>query len=136
MIQMWDKCIITKFNPSIKFLELYALTAAVLQWIYRFKNNRVILFCDNISVMQMINKATSSCKHCMNLIRIVILESLKQNVRIYAKYVSSKDNAISDALSRNQMARFVKLTKDLEMDENSMPVPSTIWPMCKVWCEF
>ena len=136
MVQMWDTSFITKFKPSIEFLELYVLMAAVLQWIYRFKNNRVILFCDNISVMQMINKTTSSCKHCMNLIRIVVLESLNQNVRIYAKYVSSKDNAISDSLSRNQMARFIKLTKDLKMDENPTPVPSIIWPMHKVWCEF
>ena len=44
-----------KFKPSIEYLELYAVTAAVLTWIHQFKNRRIILFCDNQSVVDMIN---------------------------------------------------------------------------------
>ena len=58
-----------------------------------------MLFCDNTSAVEMINNTTSSCQNCMVLIRILVLESLKSNVRVFAKYISSKANAYSDALS-------------------------------------
>ena len=62
MYQLWDPVFISKFNPSIEYLELFAVTAAVLKWIDQFKNRRIILFCDNKSVVDMINFTTTSCK--------------------------------------------------------------------------
>ena len=35
---------ITKYEPSIEYLELFALLATVLNWIHRFQNRRIILF--------------------------------------------------------------------------------------------
>ena len=51
-----------KYNPSIEYLELFALTAAVLTWGSKLKNRRITIFCDNLSVVCMINndKVTSS----------------------------------------------------------------------------
>ena len=51
----WDKYFIEKYDPSIGYLELYAVTVAVVLWIERFKNRRVAIFCDNMSVVNMIN---------------------------------------------------------------------------------
>ena len=42
-------------DPSIEFLELYAVTVAVVTWIYRFRNRRIVLFCDNQAAVAMIN---------------------------------------------------------------------------------
>ena len=42
-------------KPSIQFLELFALTAGVLAWGHRFMNKRIIIFCDNESIVSMIN---------------------------------------------------------------------------------
>ena len=47
VIQRWPKEFLEKNNPSIEYLELYAVTAAVLTWIHQFRNRRIILFCDN-----------------------------------------------------------------------------------------
>ena len=47
----------------------------------------------------MVNNSTSSCKNCMVLLRHIILESLVQNVRVYAKFVKSVENGKADALS-------------------------------------
>ena len=69
-------------KPSIEFLELYAVTAAVLSWIHQYKNSRIILFCDNQSVVDMINITSTSCRHCMVLIRMIVLKGLIENVRI------------------------------------------------------
>ena len=47
MFSQWDEDFIENNDPSIAYLELYALTAGVMQWIHRFRNRRIILFCDN-----------------------------------------------------------------------------------------
>ena len=92
MYQQWDLKFMLQHKPSIKFAELYAVLAGLITWVHRFRNRRIILFCDNESVCKMINKNTSSCKQCMSLTRILVLYSLQENVRIFAKHLSSRDN--------------------------------------------
>ena len=69
---------------SIAYLELYALTVCIMKWIHIFKNRRIILFTDNKSVRDMINTTSSNCANCMILIRMIVLKSLIENVRIFA----------------------------------------------------
>ena len=85
--KMWDTKFVSMVKPSIEYLELFAVIAGILFWIKRFQNCRIVLYCDNISVVYMLNKSTSSCMNCMALIRLITLECLLQNMRIYAKYV-------------------------------------------------
>ena len=127
----WDQQFIKEQKPSIEFLELWALTAGVLSWIHRFKNRKIYLFCDNKTVRDAINRASSRCKNCMILIRLITLKSLLFNVRVYVKYVKSKDNILTDALSRGQMIRF--RSHGQHMDENPTPILGDIWPLSKVW---
>ena len=101
----WDKTFMNQVQPSIEFLELYAVTIGVLNWIQRFANKRIIIFCDNISVVYMINRNMSSCKQCLSLIRIIVLESMKYNACIFANYVSSKNNFFADCLSHLKIDR-------------------------------
>ena len=81
----WDMELCKELSLSIEYLELFAVLVGVLNWIKLFQNRRIILFCDNESVVQMINNSSSKCKHCMMLIRIFIAESLTRNVRIFAR---------------------------------------------------
>ena len=62
MYTPWDRMFILDNKPSIEFLELYGVTAAVLTWIHRFQNHRICLFCDNMGVVHMINSLSSHCK--------------------------------------------------------------------------
>ena len=62
-------------EPSIEYLELYAVMIAVKLWLKKFKNKRIILFCDNEAVVHMINDTSSKCKNCMVLLRILVLEN-------------------------------------------------------------
>ena len=55
MAACWDEYFIIEKDPSIVYLELFAVMAAVLNWIKRLKNQIVILFCDNMSSVYMIN---------------------------------------------------------------------------------
>ena len=58
----WDSQFIIDHEPSIEFLELYAVVIGIFLWIHKFKNKRIFLFCDNMSVVYMINKCTSFSK--------------------------------------------------------------------------
>ena len=131
----WDPQFIQTYDPSIAYLELYALTVGVVNWIHKFRNKRVVLFCDNQSVVWMVNSTTAHSKRCMILIRIIVLQSLMNNVRIFAKYVRSKDNILSDSLSRNRLDLFWKRCKFLSKEMNALrtPIPEQLWPMTKVW---
>ena len=128
---VWDRSFMKRFQPSIEFLELFGVVVAVLNWIKLFPNRVIYLYCDNQSVKNMINNQTSLCKQCMRLLRFIVLEGLLRNVRIYAHYIRSKDNILSDALSRLQFQRFWKAGPHMRpLPED---VPEQIWPLDKVW---
>ena len=95
----WDTNFCEEVQPSIEYLELFAVTVAVLNWLKFFKNKRIALFSDNQAVVNMINNSASKCKNCMILIRMIVLEGLTCNTRVFARFVWSKDNGKVDALS-------------------------------------
>ena len=126
----WEKEFLQK-EPSIEFLELYALTAGVITWISKFRNSKVALFCDNMGVVHMVNSMTSKCSKCMVLIRLLALEGLRHNVKLTVCYVETKMNGKADALSRLDPECFRKLGPSME--ENATSIPDEIWPVSKVW---
>ena len=133
---MWNEGypnFIKECQPSIEFLELYALCAGVFTWEAddALVNGRVILFCDNMAVVHMINEMTSGCQNCMYLIRLLVLNCLKFNRRLSAHYIKSRKNCLSDALSRNQMERFRKVGPHMNQEPDKLS--ETIWPLSKVW---
>ena len=127
----WQADFMVKAEPSIEYLELFGVTVAVDLWIHKFENQRICLFCDNMSVVHMINNNSSKCKNCMVLIRLITLKGMIHNVRIFAKHVSTKDNGKADALSRLDFKRFWSL--DPGMDEKCTEIPRHLWPLDKIW---
>ena len=77
--RIWNTNFLMEQDPSIEFLELYALTVGVLTWQSNLVNNRFIIFCDNQAVMGMVNNMTSKCPQCMKLIRILTRNGLQCN---------------------------------------------------------
>ena len=102
----WGRTFVLQNSPSIAFLELFTLVAAILTWGDRLINIRVVTWCDNETVKHAVNKLTSGCEQCMKLIRLLTLDNLKNNRRVFVKYVKSRDNVLADALSCLDFARF------------------------------
>ena len=100
---IWGECI-QKLDLSMEFLELFAVLVVVLNWVHRYRNRRIILFCDNQSVVAMVNSTTSSCKNCLALLRRLVLHCMTQNVRVFAKYINTKVNVDADLISRGKIA--------------------------------
>ena len=125
---LWDKQFLEQNDPSIEFLELYAVVVGIILWLNLYPNRRILLFCDNESVVYMINKQSSKCKNCMMLIRIITLQSLICNTRVYAQHVSTRLNGRADVLSRNDVDRFKSWsrTRGIQIDEFCTPTPKIL----------
>ena len=98
----WDAEFIRRFSPGIEFMELIALVVGVLLWGEQKSliNAKVVIFCDNQSVMHMVNDLSSGNSRCMKLLCILALNCIKNNRKLKVCYVKSADNKTADALSR------------------------------------
>ena len=134
-IMQWDETFIDNFEPSINYLELYGVTVAVLLWAKHFRNQKIWISCDNMSVVHMLNNNSSNCKQCMVLIRIIVIHSMVFNVRIMAKHVKGILNTVPDMLSRLKYKQFKKLCREKNLKFNKAPeeVPADLIPMSKLW---
>ena len=128
----WPELFIKTQNPSIQFLELFGLVVAVFNWSEQLQNSRSIIFCDNDAVVKMVNKNSSSCKHCMYLLRMLVLRSLLYNMRIFTKHIYGHLNVLADDLSRLRIDSFRKSAPP-EMALHADPIPEELWPIDKVW---
>ena len=128
----WLADFIEKSNPSIAYVELYALVAGILTWSHLLTNTRITVFCDNESVVKMTNHITSGSKNCMHLIRLLTLDNLKRNRRVFAKHIDTKSNSLADSLSRLQFRRFWRLAPQ-NTEKLPSPLPGEIWPVDKIY---
>ena len=124
----------TKYNPSIEFLELIALTIAVLTWTQEpeLGNGRVTIFCDNKAVVHMINNTASSCRQCRKLIWILVKDGIRRNRRLFCKHIKTSENILSDALSRLDYPRFWRHAQPTMKSLPDHP-DQRLWPLEKIW---
>lgn len=105
----WDLDLISDYDPSIQFLELFALSVGITLFSEHLRDMRVRIYCDNQAVLNMVNNGSSACKHCMLLIRHITLCALKNNVVYDVRYINTKDNAFADLLSRMKHVEFLNI---------------------------
>ena len=133
----WEPGFIKRYEGSIniEFLELFALCTGIFTWINHFTNHRIIVFCDNQSIVSMVNNMTSGCKFCMMLIRELTLKCLKANLRVFARHVKEVRNILSDSLSRQDLPHFFRHAASINWKLNDSPTEtsSELWPLSKFW---
>ena len=131
----WEFNFIKKYKPSIAYLELYAMCVGIFTWAEKLTNIRMVVFIDNKSARDMINSTSSNCKHCMKLLRLLTLNNLMYNRRVFARYVESKANELADDLSRMKIGSFFRAARRLNKKVNAEPdpLPNELWPLSKLW---
>ena len=132
LYKQWETDFIKLCKPSIEYLELYALTAGLLTWGHLLTNQHILVYCDNSAVVSMINNTTSSCKNCMYLLRLIVLNNLIYNRRVFAQHVKTQDNFLADSMSHLQFKRFWNLAP-AGMDRNPSKISPLIWLLTKIW---
>ena len=98
-----------KSGISIVWQELYPIYLACRLWGAQWTTKRIVFFCDNESVVHILNQKTSKSQKIMDLLRPIVLCTLENNFTFTAKHVRGLDNSIADSLSRFQMGRFKQL---------------------------
>ena len=128
----WEEGFIKNCNPTIGYLELFALCAGIFTWADKLKNGRFQVWCDNQWTQTMVNNGTSSCHNCCYLLRMLTLNNLCFNRRIRVEYVDTKTNLLSDALSRLQFDRFFRNAPE-NVKRFPEQLPAEIWPVSRIW---
>ena len=105
----WNIDFLNTFDPSIDFLELYAIVVSVFHFAKESRNRSIICYSDNTPAVQAINKFSSPSHQLMLLIRPLALLCMNFNVTVKAKYIPGPLNKVADALSRFQMQQFQRL---------------------------
>ena len=107
---------------SIEWQELFPIVVACAIWYPHFSGKRLQFWCDNETVVSIINSGHSKAPRIMDLVRLLVLLSMKYNFFVRAQHVPGVSNAIADALSRFQVQRFRELAPHAD------PHPCTIPP--------
>lgn len=90
-------------NPQdISFLELVPIVLAFTVWDHPLQNKKINLHIDNLALVHIINKQSSSSDKVMSLIGLLVLVTLINTIQLKGQYVPGKHNARADAISRQQ----------------------------------
>lgn len=100
---------------SINWRELYALVKAAATWAGRLANKRVLFYCDNISVVHIIQNGTSRVPEMMDLVRALFFICERNNIECACTHITTTDNNVADALSRLQFTRFWELDPNADV---------------------
>lgn len=113
------------FTSDITVLELFPILVAVFVWGTHLVNKKIRFNCDNMAVVEILNKLSSKSELVMCLVRLLTLHCMKLNILIKASHVPGHNNKICDALSRFQQTRFRELAPNA--DPQPCPVPEFLW---------
>ena len=130
--ERWPRDYIETYNPSIAYLELYALCVAVFAWQDKLKNCRIAIYCDNGGIKDVVNDMSSRCKQNMVLVRMLALNNIIHNRRLFVDHIRSEKNILADRLSRQNFREFWRYAP-----ANTKPwpekIPQELNPVDKLW---
>ena len=91
---------ILRLNLDINQLECMVVTICLGLWGNSFSRKKITLFCDNNVTIAAINSGFSRNEQIQRCLRKIHLICAKFSFKIKMEYLTSKQNKISDALSR------------------------------------
>ena len=117
-------------STHITVKELFPIVLLVELWGPYFENRRILFFCDNAAVVDVINKQSSRDPTVMILVRRFVLSSLRHNFLFRARHIPGAQNVLADKLSRFQFQAARQMAPWLD------PAPTPIPPaLLSIACE-
>ena len=95
-----------QYHITVK--ELFPIVLSLEFWADQLQNQCIIFHCDNSSIVQVINKQTSKEKTLMNLVRRLVVQTMKFNIMFKAEFLYSAENHLADKISRQQITEFLQ----------------------------
>ncbi|XP_075336600.1 uncharacterized protein LOC142397143 [Odontesthes bonariensis] len=101
-------------TESSAFYEIIPIAAACCLWGHLWRRKRISARCNNLAMVEAINKGRSSVKSIMPYIRRITWQSVTENFILSARHVPGHSNLIADALSRSKFQVFRRLCPSAE----------------------
>ena len=79
--------------------ELFPIVPALKMWSSHLRNRRLLILCDNQSVVYIINNLSSRDSSLMSLVRMMTVTIMQFNIVIRANHVPGKHNVVVDVIS-------------------------------------
>jgi hypothetical protein len=111
-------------DKHINWKEAYAILVALAKWGPQAQGSKITFMCDNQAIVDAINK-TSIRGEAINPLQLILLAAASFDIDIEAKWLSSEENWIADALSRFDLKRLANFKLDLVF---SMPYRPNLNP--------
>jgi hypothetical protein len=99
-------------SATIQWKELYAVIIAAATFGHLWVNQRIRVLVDNQNVHAWLNNSACRDPLCLHLLRLLSILSAQHHFLIRADWLSSRSNAIADALSRFDLLQFRALLPD------------------------
>ena len=116
---------------NVEWQELFPIVVACALWYPYFSSKRLQFWCDNESVVAIINSGHSKTPRVMDLVSFLVLISVKHNFLVRACHVPGAKIGIADALSSFQVQCFRELTPNADQSPCTIP-PSFRYANCAV----
>ncbi len=111
----------------ISVLELYPIWVALNLLIDQLGHRKVICVCDNIAVVEVINRKSCRDPALMFFMRLIAKLVLLNGISLSSTYIRSEDNVIPDKISRFLLSQVDKISTGLE--DSPLQVPEPILPI-------
>ena len=106
-----DNLVPADTKASMALFELYLIVLAAVLWGHMWSRKRIVVNCDNASVVDIINRGRSKIPFIMKFVRKLIWLEAQYSFVIRARHISGVSNSIADSLSRFQFQKFHRLAK-------------------------
>ena len=94
------------FNVSIMAKELVPIAFSCAVWGPRLAKSKVLVQCDNLSLVTAISRGSSRDKDVMRLLRCMWFFVAYFDIDLHAEHIAGVSNTTADQLSRNYMQSF------------------------------
>ena len=102
----WEEQFLETYQPSIDFLEIYALLAGVVTWMPHLTDIAVLFWLDNTPTVFALRNKLCDSPQMLFLLHLLTLFCMTHKITILARHVRGVPNTISDKLSHFQFQDF------------------------------
>jgi hypothetical protein len=110
-------------KKHINWKEMYAIYYALLLWFSHWQNGRVIIHCDNTTVVGAIIKRSVRGSVIAPLQATLLIAALF-NIDLVAQWIPTDENFVADALSRHDFKRLANYGYVVQASELHRPHPT------------
>ncbi len=90
-------------DESIALKELLPIVVACAIWGGKQRDTGIIVHCDNMGVVGVVNSGYSRVPRIMHLLRCLFFIRAHFRLNVWAVHVPGVENSLADAISRNQL---------------------------------